>query len=130
MIDPCVFKVTLALFSPLIRNHAFDGPSNSMNALLMLLLSLEDLIVLIFSFYSFLSLGANYITLILPLNFVMKYKYNLFISLYLYIFSTNIICNFFSSNLIFFSSCVLICRSHSKNNHEGYGCEGSYPLPP
>lgn len=46
MTDPCVFKETRVLSSPLTLNLASVGLLSSMNALLMLLLSLEGLIVL------------------------------------------------------------------------------------
>jgi len=49
MTDPCVFKGTQASSSPQTLSHVFVGLLNCMNASLMLLLSLEDLIVLIFT---------------------------------------------------------------------------------
>lgn len=51
MTDPCVSKGTLVLSSPLTLSPASDGPSSSMNVLLMLSLSLEDQTVLLYNLH-------------------------------------------------------------------------------
>jgi len=115
MIDPCVFK-TLVLSSPQTLSPVSAGLLSSMNALWMLLLSLEALTVLDLSF----TLKQS----------IISYSC-LFICVDHFLASISLIRVLLPSLSPLLSTLhQKICRGHSKNHHESHGCEGSYPLPP
>ena len=99
-IDPCVFKVTLALSSPPTQSPASGGLLSSMNALLMLSLSLEDLIVpLLPNSHQFLYLISSRVSVFCDCPCFLLF--NLF----------------------------PLCRGHPEDHHESHGCKRSHSLP-